>query len=487
MNRPNVLIVLADQWRAQSTGYAGDLNLRTPHLDALAARSLNLTHAVSGCPVCSPARASFLTGLRPPRHGLLINDLPLDPTLDSFPKRFAAAGYDTAYVGKWHVDGHGRLGRIPPDRRHGFAYWKACECTHQYHSSPYWDGDADKLSIWPGYDAQAQTNDLCTWLANRTPDRPFLAVLAWGPPHDPYETAPPEYTSRFRPEQMHLPPNLLASRESQVREYLAGYCSHIAALDDCLAQVLVQLDQLRLAQDTIVVFTSDHGDLLGAHGLYGKQGPWDESLCIPFLIRWPGRLAAGARLPLVFDLMDIGPTLCGLAQLDAMTGIDGRDLSACLRNHTLPGDNSILYGSYIAGRQWENIEWRVPELPLEVRTREARGVRTERWTYIEDRNGPWLLYDNVIDPFQTKNLVGLHEHAAMQASLAALLRQQLADAGDNFATGEELLRRHGWDPAEAKAYWTAAEWGKMEKMDPSTLPPHLKGHPGQAPSAGGLT
>ena len=127
MKRPNIVFVFGDQWRAQATGYAGNSTVRTPNLDRLAAESVNFAHAVAGCPVCSPYRASLLTGQYPLTHGVFVNDVYLQPNPQSLAHAFADNGYATAYIGKWHVDGHGRSSDIPPERRQGFEYWKVLE------------------------------------------------------------------------------------------------------------------------------------------------------------------------------------------------------------------------------------------------------------------------------------------------------------------------------------------------------------------------
>ena len=155
--RPNILFVYGDQWRAQATGYAGNPDVRTPCLDAFAATAMNCRQATSGTPVCTPARASLLTGMYPHQHGLFLNDAPLNPALPSLGKTFAAAGYRTGWVGKWHVNGHGRYGYIPPERRQGFDHFVGLECTHDYHHSRYYAGNSDELRCWDGYDAFAQT------------------------------------------------------------------------------------------------------------------------------------------------------------------------------------------------------------------------------------------------------------------------------------------------------------------------------------------
>ena len=147
MPQPNIIFVFGDQWRAQATGYAGETSVRTPNLDRLAGESLNLVNAVSNCPLCTPYRASLLTGQYPLTHGLFVNDVPLNPNAVSLGKAFATGGYDTAYIGKWHVDGHGRDAPIPPERRQGFQFWKVLECTHDYNRSAYYDGDSDQVQL----------------------------------------------------------------------------------------------------------------------------------------------------------------------------------------------------------------------------------------------------------------------------------------------------------------------------------------------------
>jgi len=161
--RPNVLVVIADQWRPQAFGFAGDPNVKTPNFDALARSSVRCVNAVSGMPVCSPTRASFLTGQRPLTHGVFINDVPLDPQAVTIGKTLRAANYETGFIGKWHLDGHGRLSFIPPERRQGFDYWKVCECTHNYTDSIYY-GDSPEKAHWSGYDAIDQTKDAVQYL-----------------------------------------------------------------------------------------------------------------------------------------------------------------------------------------------------------------------------------------------------------------------------------------------------------------------------------
>ena len=192
---PHVILIFGDQWRTQAFGYAGNSCVQTPHIDRLASQSINATHAVSGCSVCCPARASLLTGQYPLTHGVFVNDVHLSDRAVSLAQAFKSAGYDTAYVGKWHVNANGRSNYIPPENRQGFDYWKVLECTHNYNNSFYYANDSDEKLTWEGYDAIAQTRDVQDYIQNHDSENPFLLVLSWGPPHAPYETAP-ENTAR---------------------------------------------------------------------------------------------------------------------------------------------------------------------------------------------------------------------------------------------------------------------------------------------------
>ena len=198
ISKPNVVILLTDQWRLQAFGYAGNSQVRTPNIDRLAGESVNFRNAVSGYSVCCPWRASFLTGQYPLTHGVIVNDVPISGDPVGLGDAFKAAGYDTAFIGKWHVDGRGRSSYIPPERRLGFNTFKALECTHDYNRSFYYDGDDPTLRVWDGYDVFAQTAAAQRYLETRD-DRPFLLVLSWGPPHNPYETAPQEYRDLYDP------------------------------------------------------------------------------------------------------------------------------------------------------------------------------------------------------------------------------------------------------------------------------------------------
>ena len=434
MKQPNVVFVFGDQWRAQATGYAGDPNVQTPNLDRFAQESLNFTTAVSNCPVCSPWRATLMTGQYPLTHGVFVNDVPISSQPKYLAECFGEAGYDTAYIGKWHIDGHGRSAYIPRQRRQGFEYWKVRECTHDYNESFYYADDPEKL-WWEGYDAVAQTRDAQAYLQGRRGEKPFLLILSWGPPHDPYQTAPEAFRRLYDAGRIELRPNVPESLATQARQALAGYYAHCSALDWCFGELLRTLDECGLSEDTLLVFTSDHGDLLGSHGGWNKQRAWDESILTPLLLRYPARFGRAARrIETPINSPDLMPTLLGLAGLPIPATVEGHDFAPFLRGESAPPDTRALielpvcfhqYAYYRGGRDW-------------------RGLRTARYTYVIHREGPWMLYDNAADPCQLQNLVDHPDYAALQAELDADLRRRLAARSDDFTAGAVLLQRAGY-------------------------------------------
>ncbi len=436
LNRPNIVYVFADQWRVQDTGYAGNSQIKTPHLDSLAAQSINFTHAVAGIPVCCPARACLLTGQHALTHGVFVNDVHLADDAVSMAKLFKAVGYDTAYVGKWHVDGRGRSNYIPPESRQGFDYWKALECTHDYNNSRYYAGDSEQSLKWEGYDAIEQTRDVQSYLRGRKDegqgDTPFLLLLSWGPPHAPYETAPEAYREMYDPDTIELRPNVPPEMAEEARDWIAGYYAHCTALDDCLGSLLQTLEEEGLAENTIFVFTSDHGDMLGSQGEVKKQRPWEESIRVPFLLRWPQRFGReGRTVNALLDTPDILPTLLSLTDTPIPETVEGRDFSATIEGGQDPsGGAALIYCPHPFG-QFLRVDG----------GREYRGLRTLNHTYARDLNGPWLLYDNDNDPFQLNNLVNRAELQALQADLDALLHKKLAERGDEFLPGESYIRK----------------------------------------------
>ena len=460
--RPNVLFVLADEWRAQATGYNGDKNARTPSLDRLAAESVNFQNAVSGTPVCCPYRASLLTGQYPLTHGVFINDVELKPKGVTWGESFARAGYQTGFIGKWHVYGSpdGQYGRrlayIPPEKRFGFAYWKVCECSHEYNHSLYYEGSDPTPRYWPGYDAIAQTDDARGFIARQAKAREaFSLVLSLGPPHFPYATAPAKYRSLYEAREIQLRPNVPAEHREEAIQTLRGYYAHMAALDDCVERLLGTLERSGTAENTIVVFTSDHGDMMRSQGLTTKLYPWEESVRVPFLLRFPRRFGRKGRVvgaPL--NSPDILPTVLGLCGLPVPDGVEGADFTGAAEGQ----DGSSSRGALLS----------LPVPITEARRfgfAEYRGLRTEEYTYVRSIHGPWLLYDNRRDPYQMHNLCGRIEGREVQSRLDRDLDASLKERKDEFLPAREYVRRAGLEhyrEVNVAAGRVRSPWGDWE-------------------------
>ena len=437
---PNILFVFADQWRADALGYSGDPNVKTPNLDRLAAQAVNFTHAVSGCPVCCPYRASLMTGRRPLSHGVFLNDVQLPGEEVTIAEVLAARGYRTGYIGKWHLDGHGRSSYIPPQRRQGFEYFKALECTHNYNQSHFYQDDDPTKRQWDGYDAEAQTADAMEYLRRHAGGgRPFLLMLSWGPPHNPYQTAPERFRAMYQPDEIRLRPNVPPEQADVARRELAGYYAHCTALDECVGKLWGTLRELEIDRDTIFVFTSDHGDMLHSQGEFRKQRPWDESIRVPLLIRYPRLLGEdGKTVDGLINSEDLMPTLLGLAGVPIPASVEGKDFNRYMQGREDPSDGAALITCPAPFGEW----------PRARGGREYRGLRTRRYTYICTLDGPWLLYDNEADPFQLDNLIDKPQHADLQKELDALLYCKLQDSRDKFLPGGAYIAKWGYHVGE---------------------------------------
>jgi len=439
--KPNLVFIFADQWRAQATGYAGNKDVKTPHLDRLAKESINFSNAVSGCPVCSPYRASMLTGQYWLTHGIFYNDKPLNPDATTIGKVYRRAGYETGYIGKWHVDGYDRTAFIPKERRQGFDFWKVCECTHNYNNSLYY-ADTDVRQYWDGYDAIAQTREAQKYIRRQANKSPFVLFMSWGPPHAPYQTAPKKYREMFDLAGIRLHPNVPKSLKQKAREELAGYYAHIAALDDCIGDVLDTLKECRIEENTIFVFTSDHGDMLRSHGHTKKQKPWDESVRIPFLLRYPAAHGkSGRTIDMPINTPDIMPTLLGLSGVAIPKSVEGSDFSGVIKGTRPPENDAALIMCPVPFHQWN----------YQRGGREYRGVRTRRYTYVRDIKGPWLMYDNRQDPYQLKNLCNDPKFAEVRQGLEKILSRKLKETNDKFLPGPEYMAKwnYQWDGNDA--------------------------------------
>jgi len=431
-------------------------------LDAMAAAGTTFDNAVSTWPVCSPYRAMLLTGKYPMANGTVANDTGLHDGLPTIAKVCKAQGYATGYIGKWHLEWK-RTPFVPKERRQGFDYWAVNNCTHKY-IDHFYCADTPEEIRFKGYDAFVQT-DLAIEYIKKNKDRPFCLFLSWGPPHNPYNLVPDEYKQRIPLDEIELRANVaertvvdhLLKRDTPSRKLQAtrkqrravledderlkeqniqGYYAHTAALDDCIGKIRDALRQAGVADDTILVFSSDHGDMLGCHRMALKQMPFEESINVPFLVEFPRSVPRGKRTDALVTPIDVMPTLLSLAGLTCPE-VDGKDLSDAARGVASDQRDAVLImkllpggGPYVANAI---TPW--------------RGVRTKRYTYAHLLDyGPWLLYDNQEDPHQLNNLIGEPAYAALQARLETRMREVMQEAGDPGDTDQIVAYRESRRP-----------------------------------------
>ncbi|WP_054009983.1 sulfatase family protein [Arthrobacter sp. ERGS1:01] len=445
---PNLLFIVADQFRAMCLEPGGD-PVSTPFLDALAADGVSLAHAVSNYPVCSPHRAMMMSGQYPEANGVTHNvnsetaewGVGLRPDAPSWAAVLRDAGYATGYIGKWHLEapvpadavhGAGVLedGRYwdaysPAERRHGFDFWYSYGCCDEHLTPHYWTGDAgrhERINV-TGWSAAHETDIAMEFLERAAGPSsegiPFALAVSWNPPHQPFHQLPAGHDAGYAdvPAQVLLNRpnvNLASAAGSEAAAIAPLYYAAVNAIDAQLGRLLASLDTLGLARDTVVVFTSDHGQQMGSHDLLYKNVPYEESMRIPFVLRWPGRLEASATTGL--SSVDIAPTILGLLGFaDSVPGqMDGIDVSASLLANSAgdtggAGAPSALYFYY----------------PRDGRDVDVRGLRTATSKFIArlhpDGGLTTELFDLAADPFELHPVTepaGVRHHAA--ALLAAL-------------------------------------------------------------------
>lgn len=430
--KPNIVYILTDQWRAFATGYAGDPNVKTPNLDKFAAEAVNFANAVSVCPVCTPHRASLLTGRYPTSTGMFLNDLYLPGEELCMAEIFKAEGYNTAYLGKWHLDGHGRINNVDPERRQGFDYWKALECSHNYNNMPYYENSDPEIKHWKGYSPFALAADANQYLTNHSKDNnPFLLFVSIATPHFPHNSAPQDYKEMYPKDKLILRPNVPKEWEEKTRQELQGYYGHCSATDKAIGSILATIKKLNLSENTIIVFTSDHGEMMGSHGMrpFMKQLSWDESIRVPFLIHYPNMgKNKGAVVHAPINTPDILPSLLGLAGIAVPETIEGEDLSGLIKSPDPDVDRAALIMN-------------VCPFTSEYKYPEYRAVRTKQYTYAKTPEGAGKLFDNLNDPYQLNNLSGQPEYTELQQKLDKQLQKALLKIGDDFKPRDYYLKK----------------------------------------------
>ena len=416
--RPNILYVFSDQQRASAMGcYYGDEDLNTPQFDAFAAEGMRLDAAVSSTPVCTPYRAMLMTGKYGHHTGVTTNrfypDLSVYPCIGT---ALSAAGYRCGYIGKWH------LGEIQVDAgdplRLGFDdEWYVGDNAHNYYEWAYVTDSRDPVVGSGFYRSQIETDRAIAYIKNRAGTEPWCLFMSWGPPHPPL-IAPDPYVAPYLDRDLKLHPNtskLTGNRASNVSDWYAHYYGMTEGLDIEWGRLMRALEESGQADNTIVMYTSDHGEMLGSQGLRGKRWPYRESTQVPFLVRWPGRVEAGCSLNMPFGTPDIFPTLCGLAGVDVPAGLDGGDFSGAILGQSNARTQAYAYTTmHHTFAVWPG--W--------------RGVRTERYNYARLESEPWFLFDLENDPYEERNLVG--EDPKLVAEMDGLLQEAMGTCGDTW-------------------------------------------------------
>lgn len=464
MRPPNIVVCLCDQLRSFSVGCYGDAHARTPNIDRLAVGGVRFEQAFSNNPVCTPSRSSLLSGQYgrtcTGEIGNVADDPPtpvrrrlVDPTL---PEALRGAGYQTALIGKWHID--------PSPMSVGFDYSLHPLTIHRYAQQTFLENDKRWFDVGP-YAPDFEGQQVRRYIGENR-DRPFFLFYNISLPHEPIGAAemPPQYAGMFDPAQVPLRPNVYkdgqaAHREQWFKIYTiwdyfwrvaprpcwnasprcnypgqigelptdalpAGFdLRHLTALyygatawtDALVGGLRASLEENGLLDNTIVVFLSDHGDNLGSHHLFNKDCLYEESIRIPMIFHWPQGLSPRVDATHLSQIIDVAPTLLGLAGVDAPPTMQGRNLAAAMRGDAqAPTADHVFIETepYVAGRPTIGIRTSTHLYGMKL-TPDCRRIEDERY----------CLYDLTTDPYQERNIITSAGDSPLAQRLRGLLRQ----------------------------------------------------------------
>ncbi|MCK5902132.1 MAG: sulfatase [Cocleimonas sp.] len=433
MKHPNLLIVMPDELRQQAVGITKTDPVISPHIDAFSKESLTLTNALSNCPICSPARAMLFSGKYPLSNGVIdncysaVSDYNIELKAEEYclSDALQEAGYSQGYIGKYHLDlpkeeeaAYTEGWRGNPDkggtlwdaytpvgaRRHGYDFWYSYGCCDQHLSPHYWKNEAkvnERLDI-NEWSVKHETDVAIAYLKNtngefRKKDTPFSLFIAYNPPHMPFHLVPEHYKAVYADQS---PNDLLNRPEAQIKSAQHGVASYFAAItgvDEQFGRLLNTLKEQGLDENTLVIFMSDHGEMLGSHGRMGKNAWYNEAFLIPFILRWKGTIKPRTD-DLLFNLPDLMPTLLSLMGLTNKipNDLEGIDRSALFLGQQTKRPTS---GFYLTAQ---------PLFP-----EERRGIKTLKHTFVVIRNRTtgtlfYVLHDNKKDPYQLENIADQH-------------------------------------------------------------------------------
>lgn len=457
--RPNILLLVSDEHNAAVAGFAGDSVVRTPTLDALASRGVSFERAYCQSPVCTPSRMSFLTGKDVCNCSSWNNHWVLFPEHRTLAHHFADAGYATCLVGKMHFGGW--------DQYHGFQRRPYGDLHHGLGHQP------DPIDMFPnsGGVAHAGASEIpeslqqesvvsieaAAWVKEHmhaNPAQPWLLCASYNKPHAPL-ICPRRYLEAYLGKTPPLPsrdadeaaghPYVTSQRENygltgltaeQVERGRAAYWGATHFLDDCMGLLLWQLEQAGALENTVIAYISDHGDLIGNHGLWWKAIYYEEAVRVPFLLAGPG-VPRGRRVTELAALTDLFPTLCRLAGVDLPQGIDGVDLSPLFAQGAAPPRDHVISEYYGIGMLTQPYR-------SGSRGNSMRLIRTDRHKYVSTFGQGELLFDLQHDPGERRNRID-------DPALAAT-RQELAQRLNHGFTWDGALERINADRERAKQF-----------------------------------
>jgi len=445
-NQPNIVFVFADQLRYQSCGFANDDLAFTPNIDKLSSEGVNFTNAVSSMPVCSAYRASLFTGKYATSTGMVINELRMNTKHKCLAHCLTDAGYETGYIGKWHLyanePGHHHDTRnsfIPPGKdRLGFdGYWAAYNFHHEYYNSYYHKDTTEKIYYGEQvYEPDAQTDLAINYINKASKQKkPFFLCLSYGPPHNPWtkENVPKEYYNKFKDVKFPVPPNYkddndpygdawsnIKKSPELIQEWMRVYYAMTANLDWNIGRMLNAIEKAGLKDNTIVIFTSDHGEMFGAHGRMKKNVFYDEAARVPLLMKWPSKIPTGIKSDCCFSNVDFMPTILSLINEAIPKGVEGMNLSHCALGKEGPEPAAAFMQNTGAVAIWEDgHEW--------------RALRDKRFTYAIYRiDKKEFLFDNKKDPYQMKNLSDGSLYTDQLIKFRKMLKEKMETLNDTF-------------------------------------------------------
>ena len=445
---PNVIVIVADQLRYQSVGYAGDKRAHTPNLDRLAAEGVNFRQFVANTPVCSAFRGSLLTGKYASTTGVVVNELRLNPNQDSLAHMLARSGYACDFIGKWHLwaaeaGGHHNIKNAytpPGPYRMGFDdYWAGFNFGHDNYKAWYFRDAAEPQRIDGLGDAKFTDLAIGRVREHAQNQKPFFMLLALSMPHDPWtkNNVPAGWYERFKNVAFPLPPTWsdtpdpYMDRNADAKQWVEFWKPHMeefqrvyhamtAAVDEQVGRLLAEIDNAGVREDTIVVFTADHGEMFGAHGRVYKMIFYEESVRTPMIMRWPGHIPASVQSDACISTVDIMPTLLGLTSGEIPAAVEGMNLSHLALGQDGPEPEAALLQGMGHTFQWKDgFEW--------------RALRNKHHTYARYlRDGRELLFDNVADPLQKHDLCGEIGELDTLTRLLEQLKAKMQALGDTF-------------------------------------------------------